>query len=301
MSTTAITTWASPKPRAVRDGFDMSFERGSVPGTEELCKADAIWPARLRRVVRAILQHWGWPDLVETAELLLTELVTNALRYGNGNDVGVRLYLTGGKFVMEVRDGSSQRPVLRRATHTEKNGRGLLIVDAMAEEWGVSPDGTTTWCTLAVAKGRTEVEAGPAETTSVLHEAFLRLPADSSAVSMARIRGRMLLTVLSWHGNQSDAIDVLYVLVHNALQHGGLSEKTGHEVGVWFRITKAHDLLIDVTDPNPSFPDFEKAVNGELGRGLVGAQRLGAAITWFPGSSHGKTVRATMRQGRVGL
>jgi anti-sigma regulatory factor (Ser/Thr protein kinase) len=285
----------------VRAALEVSIERKPDPDAGELSAADAAWPQELRRTLRASLIRWGHADLIEAAELLLTELVTNALRHGQGHEIGVRAYLYGSRLVIAVNDGSPLRPELHYAALTDEGGRGLLIVDAMAEEWGVSPDGTTTWCTLALTKGRTEMETGPAETTSVLHEAFLRLPADSSAVSMARIRGRLLLTVLSWHGNQADAIDVLYVLVHNALQHGGSSDKTGHELGIWFRITKTHELLIDVTDPNPSFPDFEKAISGELGRGLLGAQRLGAAISWFPGDSHGKTVRATIRQGQVGL
>ncbi|OEJ62781.1 hypothetical protein BGM19_03490 [Streptomyces agglomeratus] len=239
--------------------------------------------------------------MTETAELLLTELATNALRHGRSHDIGVRVYLQGSRLVIAVNDGSPLRPELHYAAPTDESGRGLLIVEAMAEEWGVSPDGKTTWCTLSLAKGCTEMESAPAVTTSGLHEASLRLPADSSAVSIARIRGRMLLTVLSWHGNQAAAIDVLYVLVHNALQHGSSPESTTQELNVWFRITKTHDLLIDVTDPNPSFPNFDAAVTGKLGRGLWGAQRLGASITWFPADPQGKTVRATMRPGRVEL
>ncbi|MFI6730980.1 ATP-binding protein [Streptomyces atratus] len=129
-------------------------------------------------------------------------------------------------------------------------------------------------------------------------EARLLLPADPSALKVARINGRTILTTLSWHGNQHAAIDVLYVLVNNALKHALSPGEFAQDLDVWLRITEAHDLIIDVTDPDPAFPDFDQAVAGELGHGLWGAKHLGAAITWFPADA-GKTVRATMRPGRV--
>ncbi|MET9776171.1 ATP-binding protein [Streptomyces sp. NPDC006367] len=111
---------------------------------------DARWPHRLRRIARASLTHWGRPKLVDTAELLLTELVTNALRYAPGRNIGVRIYLRDDQLVIEVNDGSPLAPAPRRAGPDDENGRGLFLVDALAESWGVSADGTTTWCTLSL-------------------------------------------------------------------------------------------------------------------------------------------------------
>ncbi|MFJ7489647.1 ATP-binding protein [Streptomyces sp. NPDC097727] len=104
--------------------------------------------------------------------------------------------------------------------------------------------------------------------------------------------------MLGWPGSQHAAIDVLYVLVNNAMKHAFTPGAVAQGPDVWLRITRAGELHIDVTDPDPAFPDFSRAVAGELGRGLWGAKRLGAAITWFPADG-GKTVRATMRAGRV--
>ncbi|MFF8847952.1 ATP-binding protein [Streptomyces sp. NPDC015127] len=128
--------------------LEMSIERHPDPEVEGLSKADAAWPQRLRRIVRASLTHWEWTDVIDTAELLLTELVTNALRHGKADDIGVRVYLDGDRCVIEVVDGSPVRPELRQAGPDDESGRGLLLVESLAESWGVSSDGTTTWCTL---------------------------------------------------------------------------------------------------------------------------------------------------------
>ncbi|MFE7243038.1 ATP-binding protein [Streptomyces sp. NPDC057580] len=184
----------------------------------------------------------------------------------------------------------------RCAGPNDENGHGLLLVEPLAETWGVSPDGTTTWCSLSLTEGPTTME--PAAALRVSRETRLLLRADPSALKLARINGRTLLMWLSWRGNQHAAIDVLYVLVNNALTHALSPGETQQGPEVWLRVTEAHDLIIDVTDPDPEFPNFDQAIAGELGHGLWGAQRLGAAITWFP-TDGGKTVRATMRPGPV--
>ncbi|MGW0958615.1 ATP-binding protein [Streptomyces gelaticus] len=138
----------------------------------------------------------------------------------------------------------------------------------------------------------------PATAQLVSRETRLLLPANPSALKVARISGRTMLTMLSWHGNQHAAIDVLYVLVNNALRHALSPGETPQGPEIWLRVTEAHDLIIDVADLDPEFPNFDQAVAGELGHGLWGAKRLGAAITWFLAGG-GKTVRATMEPGRV--
>ncbi|MFF2331798.1 MULTISPECIES: ATP-binding protein [unclassified Streptomyces] len=131
----------------------------------------------------------------------------------------------------------------------------------------------------------------------VSRETCLLLPADLSALTLARIDGRTLLSLLCWHGSQHAAVDVLYVLVNNALEHAFTPGEAAQGLDVWLRVSWAGELLIDVTDP--AFPDFDRAAAGELGRGLWGAKQLGASITYFPATGQGKTVRATMRPGLV--
>ncbi|WP_405878576.1 ATP-binding protein [Streptomyces sp. NBC_01136] len=128
-------------------GLDVSFSRASGSTAGANAAADQAWPHRIRRIIRAGLRHWGRPDLAADAELLATELVTNALKHGCG-DVGVRLCPTADRLWIEVRDGSHELPVPRNATPDDEDGRGLFLVSSIADDWGVSPDGTTTWCSL---------------------------------------------------------------------------------------------------------------------------------------------------------
>ncbi|MFV5994997.1 ATP-binding protein [Streptomyces sp. NPDC056231] len=281
-----------------RPALAMSIERRPDPDGGGLSEADAAWPQRLRRIVRASLTHWGRPNLIETAELLLTELATNALRHACGPDVGVRIYLQDDYLVIEVNDGSPLHPVPRCAGPDDETGRGLLLVESLAEAWGVSGDGTTTWCTLPLTKGPSDMQPA-AVTAPVLREIPLDLPTDPSAAGLARIQARTLLTVLSWPGNQHLAIDVLHVLIDNAMQHALTPGRNGQQFGACLSITEAHELLIDVTDPTPMFPEFGKAIAGELGRGLWDITRQGAALTWFVSPKFdGKTVRAALRPGQ---
>ncbi|MFF4902245.1 ATP-binding protein [Streptomyces sp. NPDC001068] len=145
----------APEPRSpgdTRTALDMSIERRPDPETGGLSAADAAWPRRLRRIVRASLIHWGHPGMVDTALLLVTELATNALQHGSGPAIGVRIFLQGDHCVIKVTDtaGSPTRPRLRAASPTDESGRGLFLVEALAAEWGVSDDGTRVWCLFPV-------------------------------------------------------------------------------------------------------------------------------------------------------
>lgn len=150
MTPTAAIAW--PEPETVSQSLagtalDVSFARADGSTAGSIAAADQVWPQRVRRIIRARLRYWGRPDLTDSAELLATELVTNALKHGCG-DVGVRMYSTADRLWIEVRDGSHVSPVPRNVTSDDEDGRGLLLVNALADHWGVSPDGTTTWCSL---------------------------------------------------------------------------------------------------------------------------------------------------------
>ncbi len=110
----------------------------------------------MRSVVRAGLSRWELPELIADAELLVTELVTNALRHGRG-DVGVRLSFINGHLRIEVCDDSPEVPEPRAAASLDESGRGLFLVQAVADDWGVTNNGMTTWCSLALSPlGRTQ-------------------------------------------------------------------------------------------------------------------------------------------------
>ena len=149
---TAARTDNTTNPRHIAYAcLDISFARAGSSGAV-IAEGDQLWPHRIRLAIRAALRSWGRPELTDDAELLATELVTNALRHGQG-DLGVRVHIAAGHLQVEVRDGSHECPEPRDASLDDEDGRGLFIVEALADAWGTSLDGTTTWCSLSLRKG----------------------------------------------------------------------------------------------------------------------------------------------------
>ncbi|MFJ3722716.1 ATP-binding protein [Streptomyces sp. NPDC090045] len=84
--------------------------------------------------MREQLAHWDLDDLVTATELIVSELVTNAVRYARG-PIRLRL-LRSDSLVCEVSDGSLTTPHVRRAAETDEGGRGLQLVSALSHRWG---------------------------------------------------------------------------------------------------------------------------------------------------------------------
>jgi serine phosphatase RsbU (regulator of sigma subunit) len=103
---------------------------------------------RARMLVRRRLRRWGLAELVPTAELLASELVTNAVRYAQGS-IALRLVREGG-LVIEVLDDSAALPRLRHAGEEDERGRGLQVVSQLAQHWGArrTHSGKVVWCEL---------------------------------------------------------------------------------------------------------------------------------------------------------
>ncbi|NUU25227.1 MAG: SpoIIE family protein phosphatase [Streptomycetaceae bacterium] len=106
--------------------------------------------APVRAACTRQLQAWGLDDISFTTELILSELVTNAIRYGSA-PIAVRL-LQDHTLICEVSDASSTSPHLRRAATTDEGGRGLFLVARYAERWGTryTPRGKIIWAEQAV-------------------------------------------------------------------------------------------------------------------------------------------------------
>lgn len=107
--------------------FRLSRSRGSVP--------------RARAMLHAVLGGWGIAqEVLEDAELVFSELVTNAMRVPVPSDrqVGVRIArsVTDGLLRLEVSDAGGGRPEVREPGEDETGGRGLLLVAALAHRWG---------------------------------------------------------------------------------------------------------------------------------------------------------------------
>ncbi|WP_405492641.1 ATP-binding protein [Streptomyces sp. NBC_00096] len=121
-------------------------------------------PGRARALVRKQLTEWGVdPEPAETAELLLSELVTNAVRHARapqGRDIGVRIARYDGVLRVEVADaGDPVELTPRAATAWDESGRGLTIVAALAVRWGQCPRrhgiGKAVWAEVRGGSGRT--------------------------------------------------------------------------------------------------------------------------------------------------
>ena len=95
-----------------------------------------------RRFVRRTLLDWTVDESrIEPAQLVATELVANAIVHALSPPV-LSLEALGSELVLRVADRSRKLPVTREATTDAAGGRGLLIVDALADRWGVDESGT---------------------------------------------------------------------------------------------------------------------------------------------------------------
>ncbi len=134
--------------RQAHDMEDMAASKGDRPPEQlkrKLGRADLRAVPETRRALRELLRHWGRPGRSEIAELLTSELVTNALVH---TDRDAELTATVGPrgLRVEVRDFATRRPKLRvphadDGTHST-HGRGLVLVQSLADAWGVAALGT---------------------------------------------------------------------------------------------------------------------------------------------------------------
>jgi hypothetical protein len=107
---------------------------------------------------------WLWPETIETAELLVSELVTNSVKAtratkehltdsapANVERVSLTLRYLSGRVVVEAFDADQRPPLLADANADDESGRGLMLVQALGKEWGYffsSSGGKITYCVL---------------------------------------------------------------------------------------------------------------------------------------------------------
>lgn len=143
--------------------------------------------ASTRRFVRDIAADWNAAeDIPDIVELLVSEVVTNALVHGvpNGSEgagnppapgtIRIAVVRDGPLMTVDVRDPGVLAPRMRSADHLETSGRGLAIVASLADEWGWNHrhDGKSVWFRLAAWPGRRPSDGGPriaAATVSTYH------------------------------------------------------------------------------------------------------------------------------------
>jgi len=136
-------------PARPSDDVALIVARTRVLGTDRVAEwqvpSEPAAVAEVRASVARRLDGWGLEELSFTTELILSELVTNAIRYGR-DPIGVRL-LRERTLICEVSDGSTTSPHLRYAASTDEGGRGLFLVAQLAERWGTryTPHGKIIW------------------------------------------------------------------------------------------------------------------------------------------------------------
>ncbi|MET8684632.1 SpoIIE family protein phosphatase [Streptomyces sp. NPDC004732] len=117
-------------------------------------QADPEGLADARAALREHLASWGFGTVVDDVEVAAGELLVNALVHTDGGAILTLEVLSGPprRVRLWVKDRSSARPRRRSPAETATSGRGLLLVEAVAANWGVEPrgEGKAVWCDFAV-------------------------------------------------------------------------------------------------------------------------------------------------------
>ena len=135
---------------AARWPYQSHLELGAI--------SSAVPSARLH--ARLVLWEWGLPaDKAEAAELVVSELVTNALEHGSaGIPATVRIWLSsdGGSIAINVWDASPRPPVPKDTSADADSGRGLMIVAAVSTDWGwaAADPGKVVWAVIDEKEGQ---------------------------------------------------------------------------------------------------------------------------------------------------
>jgi anti-sigma regulatory factor (Ser/Thr protein kinase) len=111
-----------------------------------------------RAFLRSTLETWELDGLGEVTELLTDELVTNVVRHA-GTRMTVRALRQPSRIRVEVADTSRDRPVLMHPEPLDRGGRGMLLVDTLADEWGTEmrDDGKTVWFEIDARRAAEEM------------------------------------------------------------------------------------------------------------------------------------------------
>jgi hypothetical protein len=139
-----------------------AFEPGLATPDGAVCalRPTSTSPRTAREFTTNTLTAWGLDDLVDDAVVIISELVTNAVRHGLPGyaavaDMPIKLTLVRqGRFVVcIVSDPSDQNPKIRPADDACENGRGLHVIEALSRVWGWTPlpgAGKAVWAALSV-------------------------------------------------------------------------------------------------------------------------------------------------------
>ncbi|MFD5745900.1 ATP-binding protein [Streptomyces sp. NPDC127033] len=172
--------------------------------------------AGLRRVLQMHMDFWGLPEVIAAAQVCVSEMVTNVIRHvGDGTPATLAVSIQGTHVRLELRDPAPRAlPTLLAPSEDAESGRGMLLVDELADRWGITlrPDAKVVWCELATTltspSGHT---GGPRVTRS---EALL------TSYAARRPLGAETNSPLSVAVAEEVAIDMIADLLHWLRAHG---------------------------------------------------------------------------------
>lgn len=127
--------------------------------------AEKTAPRRARDFLAAVCADWDARGYADVGGLLLSELVSNAVRHVGG-EIEVTLQLADGRLTIAVHDDGDGTPAVVPAARRTIGGNGLDIVSRLAESWGTTPDpqgGKTVWCVLAAESAAASRVVNPAQ------------------------------------------------------------------------------------------------------------------------------------------
>jgi anti-sigma regulatory factor (Ser/Thr protein kinase) len=115
-------------------------------------------PQLARAFLRSTLETWSLDGFGDVTELLATELVANVVTHV-GAPMTLRIQRNQSTMRVEIEDSSTDFPVVRHPEAAEEHGRGVLLVERLANAWGVEPraDGKTVWFEIDVSTATEEV------------------------------------------------------------------------------------------------------------------------------------------------
>ncbi|EDY54467.1 MULTISPECIES: ATP-binding protein [Streptomyces] len=177
--------------------------------------ADPQEVAALRRIMRLHLGLWGLHGVVDAAQLCVSKLVSNVIRHvGAGTPATLVVSMSGPRLRIEVHDSDTRAlPVLLDAGLDAESGRGMSLVSAVTDRWGVQlrADQKVTWCELPTGLPSAEGHSGGARVNRA--EALLSDYGCQHA-HPGRARDRVIALV------EEAAIDVVVDVLHWLRAHG---------------------------------------------------------------------------------
>ncbi|MFD9435240.1 ATP-binding protein [Streptomyces sp. NPDC060002] len=197
--------------------------------------------AALRRIMRLHLGIWGLPEVIDDAQLCMSELVSNVITHvGPGTPATLAVSMSGVHLRIEVHDPDARAlPTLLDANAEAESGRGMALVDAIADRWGVQlhADKKVTWCELATglsAAGSlcTSLRVARAENVSAAYE----MAPCSSANELSRLGAAVA---------ESMVVDAMADLLHWLRVHGHDADEALDRAQMRF------EAEFDVVDESP--------------------------------------------------